>query len=128
MGSWELNVEKSTFDPAEARVRTATRSYARAGKRIRTVWDVELAAGATSHGEYSAKCDSKPYLAGASETVSCKQVNARKVEGAITKNGTVTRKYEQTVSKDGETMTMRFFAPNRPGIPVSVLVYERRKD
>ena len=60
--------------------------------------------------------------------MSCKQVNARTVRGVITKNGTVMRKYEQTVSKDGQTMTMQFFAPNRPGSPVSVLVYERMKD
>lgn len=128
IGAWRLNIAKSTFDPVEGPVRSATRSYERAGKRVRTVWDIVRLDGGTSHGEYTAKCDSKSYLTGSSETISCKQVNARTVEGIVMRNGTLTRKYDRTVSKDGQTMTLRFFAPNNLKKPISVQVYERQRD
>ena len=119
IGTWKLNVEKSTYTPAPMPVKNlaVTREASDGGVKVTTTG--EQADGTPINASYTAKYDGKdvqitgnaPY-----DTISIKQVNANTLTDARKKTG---GPYQATsrivISNDGKTMTTTTKGTNGEG-------------
>jgi hypothetical protein len=129
LGTWELNVGKSKFNPtAPVRSLTMTRGAAEGGVNLTTTG--EQADGTKINSSYSAKYDGKDYpVTGASwDTISIKQVDSNTFTTVTKKTG---GKYKSTgrtvISKDGMTMTTTSKGINAEGKPFNyTMVWEKQ--
>jgi len=128
LGTWKLNVAKSTFDPGPA-PKTGTAVFTASGGNVKVVSDGTAATGAPAHWEYTAGHDGKEYpMTGSpdADTVSLKRINPSTVESTYKKAGKVTLVNTRTVAADGKTMTVTVKGTNAQGQKVNnVLVYEK---
>jgi len=128
IGTWHLNVAKSTYSPGPApKSQVLTIEAAGAGEKVTS--ESVFATGAKIVSVYTANYDGKPYpITGSetAETVTLKRVNANTSERTDSKGGKAVQTLIRVVSKDGKTMTVTIKGTNAQGQAVNnVVVFEK---
>jgi hypothetical protein len=109
IGTWQLNVSKSTFTPGPA-PKSETRTYSQSGQSITLVIKRVGADGKemTSQSTYQLDGKDYPWTGDPSvDSLSVKQVDSNTVKFTQKKAGKVVSTGSRTVSKDGKTLTLK---------------------
>jgi hypothetical protein len=129
IGTWQLNVAKSTFSPGPA-PKSQTRSYAESPQGIVLTTKTVAADGKESTLSLTFKLDGKPYPVSGTpdfDSVSVTRVNALTVNSTQTKAGVTVGTGVRTVSKDGKTLTFAQKGTHVGGVKYDdMLVYDRQ--
>jgi ABC-type Na+ efflux pump permease subunit len=130
IGTWQLNVAKSTFDPGPA-PKLGTTKIEAAGTGAKVIVDQTAADGTTRHWEFTANYDGKDIpIVGDNpdaDTVARTRISATTVETISRKAGKVVATQQSTVSADGKIRTVTTKGVNAAGKTVNnVAVYERQ--
>ena len=132
MGSWKLNLAKSTYENATP-PREGTRMHEDRGNGfVLVIQDGVNAQGARTHSEYVYKTDGRDYpMAAPNQTgvqrIALKSVDPLTVTYQIKVDGKVTTDGRRTVSKDGKTMTLEQTGTNQQGQRVhTIAVYDKQ--
>ena len=107
VGTWKLNVAKSTFSPGPA-PKSQTRSYAESAQGMTLTIKTTAADGKESTVTLTYKDDGKPYPVSGNpdfDMVSVTRVDALTAHSTQTKAGATVGSGIRTVSKDGKTLT-----------------------
>jgi hypothetical protein len=107
VGTWKLNLAKSTFSPGPA-PKSQTRSYAESAQGMTLTVKTIAADGKESTTTLTFKDDGKPYPASGNpdfDKVAVTRVDASTVHSVQTKAGANVGAAVRTVSKDGKTLT-----------------------
>ena len=129
VGTWTLNVAKSTYSPGPA-PKSLTVKFEAAGEGIKSTSDTVAADGSKAHAEYTANYDGKDYpLKGVkdADTVSLKRIDANSSVRTDKKAGKVVRTYTRKLSADGKTMTATVTGTDEQGRAVNNKVVLERK-
>src|SRR5262245_14043989 len=121
VGTWKLNVAKSTYSPGPP-PQSGTLKIEASGQGEKVTADGINAAGTPTMTRYTANFDGKDYpLAGVSnaDTVSLKRIDARTSERTDKKDGKVVMTLSRVVSQDGKTMTVTSKGTNAQGQTVN---------
>jgi hypothetical protein len=129
VGTWKLNVAKSTFSPGPA-PRSNTMKIEASGQGEKFTTEGVNAEGGRTAVQYTANYDGKDYpITGApnADMISLKRIDARTVERTNKKDGKVNVTITYVVSQDGKTMTATVKGTNAQGQPVNnVAVWEKQ--
>jgi hypothetical protein len=129
VGSWQLNVAKSKYDPGPGPT-SQTLKIEAAGKGEKVTSEQVTADGSKAVTTYTAEYDGKPYPLTGSPTadmVMLKRVDAHTSDRTDTKGGNTVQTYHRVVSKDGKTMTVTIKGTNAQGKPfTNVAVFEKK--
>jgi hypothetical protein len=129
VGTWKLNLAKSTFSPGPA-PKSQTRTYAESPQGITLTIKTTAADGKESSSTLTFKDDGKPYPASGNpdfEMVSVTRVDASTVHSTQTKAGAAVGTGVRTVSKDGKTLTFKQKGTHADGGKYDdVSVYDRQ--
>lgn len=129
LGTWELDLTKSTFSPGPA-VRSQTRTYTQTPDGVHFVLEGISATGAPMHTEYTARADGKDYPlvgAGITNSIALTRVNALRTDGVEKQDGRVVYNVSRIVGPDGQSMTITVNGKNARGDSVAnVLVFRKR--
>ena len=109
IGTWKLNLAKSTFSPGPA-PKSQTRSYAESADGTALTVKTTTADGKESTYTLTFKADGKPYPGMGNpdfDMVSVSQVGPSTVHSTQTKGGKTVGSGVRTVSKDGKTLTFK---------------------
>jgi hypothetical protein len=107
VGTWKLNLAKSTFSPGPA-PKSQTRSYAESAQGMTLTVKTTSSDGKESTTTLTFKDDGKPYPVRGNpdfDTVSVTRVDALTVHSTQAKAGANVGASVRTVSKDGKTLT-----------------------
>jgi hypothetical protein len=107
VGTWKLNLAKSTFSPGPA-PKSQTRSYVESAQGMTVTVKTTAADGKESSTTLTYKEDGKPYPESGSpdlDMVSITRVDAATVHSTQMKAGATVGTAVRTVSKDGKTLT-----------------------
>ena len=127
-GTWELNVEKSRFDPGPA-PRSQTRTYESDGKVVRMKSRSVNVEGQVTEVEYTASYDGKdaPVNSPIADSISLKRIDDSTSEATLKKDGKVVSISTRVISKDGKEMTVTTTGKNEKGQTIrSELLFERK--
>jgi hypothetical protein len=126
LGTWQLDMTKSTFSSNLPEGRTLTFTLA-SGGAIREVARTRQANGATDEIDYTAKEDGRDYPISNSvlDTVALKRVDARTVERTGKVHGQPVETRTRTISPDGKTLTIKTDGTNNGVRYNSLQVFER---
>lgn len=128
IGTWKLNVAKSTFTPGPA-PKSGSVTFTAATGGFRAVIDGLGAKDEKTHWEYTGGYDGKDYpLKGNpdGELISVRRINANTVETTIKRAGKAAVTNTRTVSADGKTLTVVTKGTNGQGQTVhNVQVFEK---
>jgi hypothetical protein len=108
VGTWKLNVAKSTFSPGPA-PKSQTRTYAESAQGMTVTIKSTAADGKEATQSASFKDDGKPYAVSGNpdfDMISIARVDASTVNITQTKAGATVGTGVRTVSKDGKTLTL----------------------
>lgn len=130
IGSWTLNIAKSTYSPGPA-PKMGSVTFTAAGQGIKVVVDTVPASGDKVHWEYTANYDGKDNpITGNNpdaDTVSVKWVDAKTVQSSNKKAGKPTLTNTRVGSADGKTLTVTSKGTNTKGQAVmNVQVFEKQ--
>ncbi|MGB7738332.1 MAG: hypothetical protein WBM03_04405 [Steroidobacteraceae bacterium] len=129
IGTWQLNVAKSTFKPGPA-PKSHSRTYTATADGIELTYDTVAADGSATNGKSSFKDDGKDYpITGSKDfdTVSLKRIDASTVESTQKKAGKVVGTTLRTVSKDGKVMTLKLTGKDAKGQAYdNVMVFDKQ--
>ena len=130
LGTWKLNLAKSTLSPATA-PKSATFTIEAAGAGIKVTSDSVTADGTVRHSEVTANYDGKdnPITGNClyGDVVAATRVDANSIKLIYRKGGTVTVTQTFVVSSDGKTGTVTGTGTNAAGQTVSsVVVYDKQ--
>jgi hypothetical protein len=129
VGTWKLNLTKSTFSPGPG-PRSQTRTYAETAQGLTLSIKTTTADGKETAATLSFKDDGKPYAVSGNpdyDMVSVTRVDASTVHSTQTKAGTAVGSGVRTVSKDGKTLTFAQQGTHAGGGKYDdVLVYDRQ--
>ena len=107
VGTWKLNLAKSTFSPGPA-PKSQTRIYAESAQGLTLTLKTTAADGKESTATLTFKDDGKPYPVSGNpdfDMVAVTRVDASTVHSTQTKAGATVGTGVRTVSKDGKTLT-----------------------
>jgi hypothetical protein len=107
VGTWKLNLAKSTFSPGPA-PKSQTRSYAESAQGVTLTVKTIAADGKEARTTLTFKDDGKPYPASGNpdfDMVAVTRVDALTFHSTQTKAGASVGTGVRTVSKDGKTLT-----------------------
>jgi len=107
VGTWKLNLAKSTFSPGPA-PKSQTRTYVESPQGMMVTVKTTAADGKESTTTLTLKDDGKPYPMSGNpdvDAVSAKRVDALTLNSTQTKAGVTVGTAVRTVSKDGKTLT-----------------------
>lgn len=128
VGTWHLNVAKSTYSPGPA-PKSQVLTIEAVGQGEKVTSESVFATGAKTVSVYTANYDGKPYPITGSETadtVMLKRVDANTSERTDSKGGKAVQTLVRVVSKDGKTMTVTVKGSNAQGQAVNnVVVFEK---
>ena len=127
VGTWRLNVAKSTFNPGPA-PKEETRSYEAQGEGVKVTVTTVAADGKSTTVNISANYDGKDYpVTGSSlyDAIALKRIDDQTTEGTMMHAGKVVASTHREISRDGRTMTMTFKTLNEPRIN-NKAVYEKQ--
>lgn len=129
IGTWTLNVAKSTFTPGPA-FKSSTVTFAPAGEGLHVVADFEDGTGAKTHTEYTANYDGKenPVMGLPTvDTVSMTRIDATTAVRTDKKAGKVLQTYTRKLAADGETMTVTQKGTSADGKPfINVMHFDKK--
>jgi hypothetical protein len=129
VGTWKLNVAKSSFDPGPP-PKDGTIVIKKVGDKTSSTLNLELASGQKIVFEYTVSQDGTEAVipgGGRVDAVSEYRINVRTVARNDKKDGMVVRAQYAVVSKDGKTMTSEIAAINAQGVPVNdIQIYEKQ--
>jgi hypothetical protein len=129
IGTWKLNLAKSTFSPGPA-LRSQTRSYAESAQGIALTLKTTEADGKETTVTLTFKDDGKPYAVSGNpdfDMVSVKRVDALTVQSTEMKGNATVGTGVRAVSKDGKTLTFAQKGTHTSGVKYNdVLVYDRQ--
>src|ERR1700692_1317474 len=109
IGTWTLNLEKSTFTPGPA-PKSQTRTYAETADGISLSYTGVAADGTPISGQSTFKYDGKDYSITGSpdyDTLSLKKVNGSTVNSTMKRAGKVVGTTVRSVSGHGKVLTLR---------------------
>lgn len=128
VGTWKLNLAKSTFSPGPA-PKAVTLRYEADGQGLKVSVDSEAATGRTKW-EYQAGFDGKEYPVTGNpqaDVIAMKRLTSTSTEAAFKKGGKATTTSTRAVSADGKTLTITTKGTNTEGKTVhDVQVFERQ--
>ena len=107
IGTWQLNVSKSTFTAGPA-FKSQTRTYSQSGQTIKLVMKTVGADGKESTTQTTYQLDGKDFPVKGNpdyDSLAAKQVDSNTAEFTLKKGGKVVGTTSRTVSKDGKTLT-----------------------
>ena len=107
LGDWDLNIEKSTFEPRPPMKKYTMKVIAAGADRLLVKSDWIEADGTVGHVEYSTAFDGKPISIidyPFADTVTDTIVNATTWKSVWTKDGKIVESELQTISADGNTL------------------------
>jgi hypothetical protein len=128
LGTWVLNVAKSTFSPGPA-PKSQRRTYEVHTKGVQAKIETVYADGQSTSIEYVADHDSVEYpVTGSpdSETIVLKKIDAYTAEATLTHAGNVMATFRRVISKDGKTMTITYKGTSQGGLGTNVAVYQKQ--
>jgi hypothetical protein len=129
MGTWNLNVAKSTYSPGPAPKSQVLRIEA-VGDGEKVTSEIAAADGTKATTVYTANYDGKDYpITGSltADTVSLKRNDRHTTVRTDKKGGKVVQTLTRVVSKDGKTMTVTIKGTNASGQPMNnVVVFEKK--
>jgi hypothetical protein len=129
IGTWKLNVAKSTFSPGPA-PKSQIRSYVESAQGLTLTIKTVGADGKESGSTLSFKDDGKPYPVTGSpdfDTVTVTRVDALTVTSVQMKGGKAVGTGTRAVSKDGKTLTFSSKLTDAKGVKHDdVSVYDRQ--
>lgn len=129
IGTWKLNLAKSTFSPGPA-PKSQIRSYVESAQGITLTIKTVAADGKESTSTLSFKDDGKPYPVTGSpdfDTVSVTRVDALNVTSVQMKSGKAVGSGARAVSKDGKSLTFSAKLTDAKGVKHDdVSVYDRQ--
>lgn len=129
IGTWELNLAKSKYDPGPA-PKSQTRTYEAAGDAVKYTAKGVDAEGKPTLSEYTASYDGKdnPFTGSPDfDTISLKRIDDHTTEATLKKAGKAVSTTTRSVSKDGKVLTTTAKGTNAKGQTVSnVLVFNRK--
>ncbi len=129
IGTWTLNVAKSTFSPGPA-PQSATRTYAETPDGIALTFNGVAADGSAISGGSTFQYDGKDYPITGSpdyDTLSLKRVNRHAVKSLLKKDGKVIGTTTRTITAHGKVLTLSSRGKNAKGVRFhSVAVYDRQ--
>jgi hypothetical protein len=131
IGTWKLNVAKSSFAPGPG-WRSQTRIYsAEPGGGVLISWTGVGAHGEAMHVSYISRLDGKDYpMTGSAnyDALHAEAVDAFTVKSEEKRGGKVVGIAMRTISTDGKVMTITDEGTNRDGEKFSqVLVFDRQR-
>jgi hypothetical protein len=129
LGTWKLNIAKSTFTPGPG-WRSQTRTYRAAPRGVSVNWTGVGASGETMQVSYSYRYDGRDYpMKGSAsyDTINAVQVDAFTVKSEEKRDGKVVGIAVRKVSPNGKVLTITDEGTNRKGEKFSqVLVFDRQ--
>ncbi|HZM93366.1 MAG TPA: hypothetical protein VFB92_08100 [Vicinamibacterales bacterium] len=129
VGSWQINIAKSKYDPGPA-PKSQNLTIEAAGEGEKVTSETVTADGSKTSMEYTANYDGKPYPIKGSPTadmVVLKRVDSHTTERVDSRGGKTVQTFTRVVSKDGKTMTVTIKGTNAQGKPVhNVVVFEKK--
>jgi hypothetical protein len=130
LGTWKLNLAKSTFSPGTA-PKSATFTNVVAGAGVKSTTDTVRADGTAIHSENTEVYDGKDNpISGSSlngDTVAGTRVDANTLKFVYKKDGKVTVTSTNVASSDGKTYTITAKGTNTLGQTVNtVAVYDKQ--
>jgi hypothetical protein len=130
VGTWKLNVAKSSFSPGPAPKSQTLKIEAWGNDGLKYTADGVGPDGKPTHAEFQAKYDGKdvPFKGNPdADTLAYKRINANTLEATTKMKGKVTIIAKVTVSADGKTRTVTQTGTDAQGRTVkNVMVYERQ--
>jgi hypothetical protein len=109
IGTWQLNVSKSTFTPGPA-FKSQTRTYSQSGQSITAAIKTVHADGKETTTQTTYQLDGKDYPVKGSpdaDSDSVKQVDSNTANFTLKKAGKVVQTGSRTVSNEGKTLTVK---------------------
>jgi hypothetical protein len=130
VGTWKLNVGKSTYSPGPP-PKSGMVKYEAVGEGTKLTNDNVQGDGSKGHWEYTANYDGKdnpvigsnPY----GDTVARTRLNATTIQSIFKRGGKVTTTQTSVMSADGRTRTITTKGVTGTGQPMNnVVVYDRQ--
>ncbi len=130
LGSWKLNIAKSTFGSGPAIQAETNEVETYEGNGIKLTAQITRADGTKVTESYAGTFDGKKFAVGGDANVdsaSLKRIDAHTMERINTRAGKPTTTMRYVVSKDGKTKTVTIAGTTAQGNPVhTVLVFEKQ--
>lgn len=130
VGSWKLNVAKSTYSPGPP-PKSSTSTYEVAGKGYKVSVKSEPASGPAQEWSYTSDFDGKDApVSGTNpnaDTIAAKRIDTHTLELVNKKGGKATTTQKNVVAADGKTRTITTTGTDAAGKKVNnVAVYEKQ--
>jgi hypothetical protein len=129
LGTWRLNVEKSTYNPGPAPYKRGTLLVEPWNGRVRVVSDLVGVRGVVTHTEWTGLFDGNDYpVQGIDEALSYsyRPIDERTCEIIVKADDRVVARSRSTLSPDGRTLTTTTSGRNaRGGEITTTTVYEK---
>jgi len=130
VGTWRLNLAKSTYSPGPA-PKSTTSTYEAAGQGYKVSVKTEPASGPAQQWSYTSNLDGKDSpITGNNpnaDTIAVKRIDANTLEIVTKKGGKVTTTQKNVVAPDGKTRTVTTTGTDAHGQKVNnVAVYEKQ--
>lgn len=129
VGTWTLNVAKSTFNPGPA-LKSETRTYIQSDDGISVTVNGVRADGSALSQQSTFKYDNKAYLWSGSadnDSVSLKRVNGSTVTAVLMKAGKKVGTSTRTISGHGKVLTLSSKVTDADGkANTNVLVFDKQ--
>jgi hypothetical protein len=129
IGTWDLNVAKSKFNPGPA-LKSSIRTFEAIANGLKYSGKSVNADGTTLGTQWTAYFDGKDYpITGDpnTDTMAIKRIDKFTIEGTAKKAGKVTYRVRQIVSQDGKVSTLTVQGTDAQGKPYNnVLVFDKK--
>jgi len=129
VGTWKLNLAKSSFNPGPA-PKSQMRAYVATADGIDLMYTGVAADGSAVNGKSSYKYDGKDYpISGMADydTLSLKRIDANTIESTQKNAGKTTGTTIRSVSSDGKVLTLKSKGSNAKGQAYdNVMVFDKQ--
>jgi hypothetical protein len=131
LGTWKLNVKKSTFNPGPPR-KSETRMVVSSPTGMKSSVKRVNGDGTTQEFEYTSNLDGKSYpITGqgpnGADAISLNLTTPNTIQSTLTKDGKVVLTATSVVSPDGKVLTITAKGTDPSGKPInSVAVYDKQ--
>jgi hypothetical protein len=129
VGSWKLNLAKSTFGGGTA-LKSQIRTYSQSARGITLKMKTVSADGkeTTTQATYQLNGNDFPSMGNPDfDSLSGMQIDTNTAEFTLKRAGKPIGKIRRTVSNDGQTLTINFLMANAKGVQISELtVFDRQ--
>ena len=130
VGTWKLNVEKSTYSPGPA-PKSLTRTLEAKGDNVKYSFEGVSAEGTSVAYSFTVAYDGKESaitgsMPGGADTISIKRIDANNFETTLKKAGKVIGTAKSEISQDGKVTTVTAQSTNADGqATTSSAVYDK---